>query len=63
MSPAPPRWSDVARTKERGSMNKGKVVRIIGPVIDVEFDEGHLPAILNAVRIQGKSGPEAPEIE
>src|SRR5581483_11946242 len=29
-----------------------KVVQIIGPVVDVEFAEGHLPAILNAVRIQ-----------
>jgi len=29
----------------------GKVVQIIGPVVDVEFDEGHLPSIYNAVRI------------
>ncbi|MEW5806909.1 MAG: F0F1 ATP synthase subunit beta [Acidobacteriota bacterium] len=29
----------------------GKVIQIIGPVVDVEFDEDHLPAILNAVRI------------
>src|SRR5512141_74479 len=44
-------------------MNKGKVVRIVGPVIDVEFTEDHLPAILNAVRIQGRSSPEADEID
>jgi F-type H+-transporting ATPase subunit beta len=30
----------------------GKVVQIIGPVLDVEFDEDHLPAIYNAVHIQ-----------
>jgi F-type H+-transporting ATPase subunit beta len=30
----------------------GKVVQIIGPVVDVEFDEEHLPAIYNALRIQ-----------
>ena len=30
----------------------GKVVQIIGPVIDVEFEGGHLPAIYNAIRIQ-----------
>jgi F-type H+-transporting ATPase subunit beta len=30
----------------------GKVVQIIGPVVDVEFPEGHLPAIYNALRIQ-----------
>jgi F-type H+-transporting ATPase subunit beta len=29
----------------------GKVIQIIGPAVDVEFDEGHLPAINNAVRI------------
>ena len=29
----------------------GKVVQIIGPVIDVEFEEDHLPEIYNAVRI------------
>jgi F-type H+-transporting ATPase subunit beta len=29
----------------------GRVVQIIGPVVDIEFDEEHLPAIYNAVRI------------
>jgi F-type H+/Na+-transporting ATPase subunit beta len=29
----------------------GKVVQVIGPVVDVEFDENHLPSIYNAVRI------------
>jgi F-type H+-transporting ATPase subunit beta len=29
----------------------GRVVQVIGPVVDVEFDEEHLPAIYNAVRI------------
>jgi F-type H+-transporting ATPase subunit beta len=29
----------------------GKVVQIIGPVIDVEFEDQHLPAIYNALRI------------
>jgi len=29
----------------------GRVVQIIGPVVDVEFAEGQLPAIYNAVRI------------
>jgi F-type H+-transporting ATPase subunit beta len=31
--------------------NVGKVVQVIGPVVDIEFDEEHLPAIYNAVRI------------
>ena len=30
----------------------GKVVQIIGPVVDVEFEGGHLPGIYNAIRIQ-----------
>jgi F-type H+-transporting ATPase subunit beta len=36
----------------------GKVVQVIGPVIDVEYEGGYLPAIYNAVRIvdDGKSG-------
>ena len=29
----------------------GKVVQVIGPVVDVEFDEAHLPAIFNAIRL------------
>ena len=31
---------------------EGHVVQIIGPVVDVEFPDGHLPAIYNAVRIK-----------
>ena len=36
----------------------GRVVQIIGPVVDVEFPDQHLPAILNAVHIvdDGKMG-------
>jgi len=29
----------------------GKVIQIIGPAVDIEFDEGYLPAIYNAIRI------------
>ncbi|MDD5147283.1 MAG: F0F1 ATP synthase subunit beta [Candidatus Daviesbacteria bacterium] len=32
-------------------MNKGKVVQIIGAVIDVEFDESKIPTIYNALEI------------
>ena len=36
----------------------GKVVQVIGPVVDIEFEGGHLPEIYNAVRIKsaGKGG-------
>src|SRR3954464_11691747 len=30
----------------------GRIVQIIGPVVDVEFEAGHLPQIYNALRIQ-----------
>jgi F-type H+-transporting ATPase subunit beta len=39
-------------------MNKGKIVQIIGPVIDVEFEKGKLPAILNALKIKYKENNE-----
>src|SRR5271156_2051878 len=40
--------------------NVGKVIQVIGPVIDVQFPEHHLPEIHNAVRItsEGFEGPE-----
>jgi F-type H+-transporting ATPase subunit beta len=42
----------------------GRIVQIIGPVVDVEFDAGHLPAIYNALRIQApaKAGSEAIDV-
>lgn len=30
---------------------KGQIVQIIGPVIDIQFENGHLPEIFNAIRI------------
>jgi len=38
----------------------GKIVQVIGPVVDVEFEAGHLPQIYNALRIQsdGSGGGE-----
>lgn len=37
-------------------MNLGKVVQVIGPVVDIEFPPEQLPAIYNAIRIEGQSG-------
>ena len=31
--------------------NVGKVVQVIGPVLDIQFEEGKLPAIYNALRV------------
>lgn len=33
-------------------MNVGKIIRVIGPVVDVEFEPGHLPEIHTALIIQ-----------
>jgi F-type H+-transporting ATPase subunit beta len=37
-------------------MASGKVVQVIGPVVDVEFESGNLPDILNALVIPMKGG-------
>ena len=33
-------------------MAKGHVTQITGPVVDVQFDDGHLPEIYNALKVQ-----------
>lgn len=40
--------------------NEGKVVQVIGPIVDVEFDEASLPPIYQAIRIVS-DGFEVPE--
>lgn len=32
-------------------MNKGRIVQVIGPVVDIRFPEGHLPKLYNAIEI------------
>ena len=41
----------------------GKVVQVIGPVVDVEFEGGHLPEIYNAVRISSDAGDAGEPID
>ncbi|ACL70529.1 F0F1 ATP synthase subunit beta [Halothermothrix orenii] len=46
--------------------NVGRVVQVIGPVVDVEFPGGHLPEIYNAIEIVGdnrKISQEGPHNE
>ena len=33
------------------AVNVGKVIKVAGPAVDVQFAEGHVPAIYNAIRI------------
>ena len=42
-------------TAVRGQGNVGKVVQVIGPVLDVEFDNEQLPELYNAITINAKS--------
>ncbi len=37
-------------------MNKGTVAQVIGPVVDVDFEQGHLPKILSALYIDREDG-------
>ena len=37
-------------------MSTGKIVQVIGPVVDVEFEPGQLPAIYNALKIRSDGG-------
>ncbi len=37
-------------------MNKGTIAQVIGPVVDVDFNEGEIPRVLNALVIERESG-------
>ena len=37
--------------------NVGRVVQVMGPVVDIEFEPDSLPDLLNAIRIVGESQP------
>ncbi|MFO7895731.1 MAG: F0F1 ATP synthase subunit beta [Candidatus Cloacimonadales bacterium] len=39
-------------------MLEGKIIQVIGPTVDVEFPEGKLPSILNALKIERKDQPD-----
>ncbi|MCC6158473.1 MAG: F0F1 ATP synthase subunit beta [Deltaproteobacteria bacterium] len=42
-------------------MSKGRILQVIGPVVDVKFDEGHLPAIYNALRVHNAAISSEPD--
>src|SRR6058998_622300 len=44
-------------TKKK-AQDKGKIVQIIGPVLDVQFEEGHLPEIYDALSVKRDGGGE-----
>lgn len=44
------------------SENIGKIVQVIGAVVDVAFPDGHLPNILTALEIKNPNNSDAPEL-
>jgi len=40
-------------------MNKGRVLQVMGPVVDVKFESGHLPQIYNALKIVNQARSES----
>ncbi|WP_227762530.1 F0F1 ATP synthase subunit beta [Zhaonella formicivorans] len=42
-------------------MNKGRIISVIGPVVDVQF-EGALPEIYNAIKIRSEDQPEKMDV-
>ena len=45
-------------TQMKTKTNQGEIVQIIGPVLDVQFDEGHLPEIFGALKVQNEEMKE-----
>ena len=43
-------------------MEKGTICKVVGPVVDVRFPEGQLPAIYDAVRLEGGQGTVTAEV-
>ena len=43
-------------------MEKGTISKVVGPVVDVRFPEGQLPAIYDAVRLEGRQGTVTAEV-
>ncbi len=52
----------MATATTTAAQHTGKIVQIIGPVVDVEFEAGHLPEIYNALRITSGTGADANHI-
>ena len=42
--------------------NTGTVIQVMGPVLDIRFQDGHLPALLNAVTVENGDTPVTVEV-
>ncbi len=45
------------------TQHTGRVVSVIGPVVDVEFEDGQLPAIYNAIHVKSDGGEGSTPID
>ena len=46
------------------TQTEGRVLQVLGPVVDIQFPEGNLPEIFNALRIEREDGdPVVVEVE
>ena len=45
------------------STAKGSVIQIIGPVLDIEFPNGHLPKVFNALKVEGQDNTITCEVQ
>jgi len=59
MATTSPERATVAPTETR----LGKVIQVIGPVIDAEFPAGHTPDIYNALRIRREATDDLPALD
>jgi F-type H+-transporting ATPase subunit beta len=39
-------------------MSKGRVLQVMGPVVDIQFEQGHLPEIYNAIKVKRGDGTQ-----
>src|SRR3982074_2554218 len=46
------------QTKAKGATGTGEIVQIIGPVLDVHFEEGELPEIYHAITVKRDKSDE-----
>jgi F-type H+-transporting ATPase subunit beta len=54
-TPGSPVSPSASSPTNSGTTSSGKIVQVIGPVVDVEFSDGKLPKILNALKVTNPS--------
>src|SRR5689334_25212344 len=55
--------SNAKKPTGESTQNTGRVVQVIGPVLDVEFEPEHLPELYNAVVVEHSGGRLVAEVQ